>query len=178
MPKKYIKFTFKVEPDDIQFSRVFDLMGQTLDDLRPAFQDIAESFYVHMREVFAREGAVGTRSVWAPLSSGYGIWKRQRYPGRKILHLTGALERSLTEIGDRHGILNLRRLSMAIGTDLPYAKKHQTGIIEGNYILPQRKIIEITDSVKKEWTSIIHQYVYSNFKKAWKRLRPGEGTAA
>lgn len=146
-------------------------MNAEINDLSPAFDRIATSFYAHMKQVFALEGKIGHREHWQPLSDSYRIWKQERYPGAKILHLTGDLERSLTHKGAAHSILQKEPLSITIGTDLFYARKHQTGSIEGGYYLPQRKIIELTEDIKTEWTKILHEYIYSVAKKTWETLR-------
>lgn len=169
--KNYVKFTFAVSPDDTQFSRVFNTMQTAVDDMTPVFFDIANSFYVHMKEVFALEGAVGNRTHWEPLSSFYAAWKKVNYPSRKILHLTGALEESLTQKGDSNGVLEVRKMEMSIGTSLNYAKKHQTGGKFGNSVLPQRKIIELTDDVKLKWTHLLHEYVYKVQIENWRKLK-------
>ena len=176
--KKYIKFKWTVVPGEHQFARVFNTMGADIDDLTEVFQDISTSFYAHMKEVFAREGAVGSRQVWAPLSSRYRAWKERRYPGRKILELTGSLKRSLTEENNPLGIREIGKDEMVIGTRVSYAVKHQVGYAGPFQRLPQRKIIELTEEVKTDWTKLMHSFIYSKVKKTWSRLKPGDTNAS
>ena len=166
MAKGFIKIRYEVD-GEAQFSRVFDSMSTKLSDLRPIFRDIASDFLIHMKRVFSMEGAVDEKSRWVPLAQWYEAYKRLKYPGTKILHLTGRLESSLTEKASPDNVTELRPLEMKIGTKVPYALKHQRG-----YGLPQRKIIDLTVRQRKRWTSIAHQYVYSEAVRQWKGLSP------
>ena len=157
MDAPFISLRFAVE-GDIQLSRAFDTMGQKIDDLTPVLKKIADSFYKHMEDVFEREGASGNRQRWHPLNPRYAAWKRKRYPGAKILVLTGELKESLTNPKSSKAYLAIDRLEMSIGTSVSYAMKHQLGIKEGKYVLPQRKIIELTEEVKKEYREFLENY--------------------
>jgi len=172
MAGNFIQLRFAVE-GDVMVSRVFDTMGQKITDISPALKEMADSFYRHMTDVFENEGAVDKRPIWHPLSPSYRRWKAKHYPGAKILHLTGALEDSLTKKGDSHAVMTITKTEMKVGTDLPYAMAHQKGVVRGNYILPERKIIELTDSVKKEWTSIMHRFLYRIMQESRGNLNPG-----
>jgi len=162
----HIKFSVDGEP---QFSRVFDTMSEQIESIEPALLDISTDFFQHMMRVFKMEGAVDERTRWTPLSQSYAAWKRKHYPSAKILHLTGRLEKSLTEKGSPDNIMNLDKLTLSIGTRVPYALKHQRGV-RGE--LPQRKIIDLTAPLKKRWTHIIHQHIYDKVKKTWGDARP------
>jgi phage gpG-like protein len=172
MAKKYIHLKFAVE-GDVQLSRVFENVDKTLDDISPLLRDLSDNFYAHMEEVFAREGAIGPRQKWIELSPAYKKWKEMRYPGRKILHLTGTLEKSLTQKGAPKAFLQISKMEMKIGTSVDYAMKHQLGERTALGYLPQRKIIELTPDVKKEWTRMMHEWMHNRLTKAIEENRGG-----
>jgi len=58
--------------------------------LKPAWYEIRDQFYSEEEAIFNAEGGAGGRQRWAALSPRYKAWKEKRYPGAKILHLTGA----------------------------------------------------------------------------------------
>ena len=169
MAKQYIKFSFKVA-GETQFSRAFETMGAEISDLRSAFQKIASRFYAHMQRVFQNEGAVDEKSRWVPLSRVYEGWKRAHFPGAKILHLTGRMERSLIGPNAPDSVRDIRRDSMLIGSSVSYAASHQRGRIIFN--LPQRKIIDLTAAQRKDWTRIIHEHIYNKAVQSWGAIRP------
>ena len=102
-------------------------------DLRPAWDGVLEQVYLSEKNLFANEGRTAEEPKWAKLSNkpisfhgpaaqdrltkkttklfGYRDWKAINFPGKKILHLTGKLERMLTtESGGAHVARRTRRL--------------------------------------------------------------------
>src|SRR5580765_3894261 len=104
-------------------ARAFGLMSGAVNDWRPYWADIAAVFYISESARFS-SGGFGT---WPPLSDGYARWKAKHYPGRPILVRTGALQESLTSRTGAGAIYEESPLELNLGTNIPYAKYHQTG---------------------------------------------------
>ncbi len=155
-----IKLRFEVL-GEVQLSRAFEDIAGIGDDLTEPFNDMAEEYYVSQSQVFDREGAFENRSKWPALSIAYARWKKKKFPGKKILELTGRMKKAATIRGAADNITRITHNEMTVGLSTPYAMKHQKGL-EG---LPQRKIIELTDRQKKDWTRIMHNYLYNAQRK-------------
>ncbi len=148
-----------------QVSRVLAISAERVKDLIPAFEQIADDFYKGERRVFVAEGAVGeapsesgvgTWQVWAPLNPEYAAWKRKKGFGTKILVKTGKLKASLTSSNDDGSIRVINKLSMELGTSVPYAKYHQTGTNRG---LPKREPLRITKRQARFWVQLINKFL-------------------
>ena len=82
---------------------------QTVSDFRPLWPDLINEVVVsRLTEIFHSQGD----GTWPERVSG-GDWP--------LLIRTGALFRSLTEIGDEHNIYEADRDSVQFGSDLDYA---------------------------------------------------------
>lgn len=171
---------------------------QTVRDLRPAFRLIANDFYLSQKAIFRLQSAggypdfkgpkIGERRA-APLAPEKETARRKSIPstfdgytpyqyykeketgfakGYPLLKRTGALERSETTGTSRDSILNISKVDLEIGTDLPYAHFHQ----DGGPIIPQRKHLfiaaesRINDSGKNSlsgrlgrWNNILNNYI-------------------
>ncbi len=100
-------------------------------DMRPAFDEMADSFEEWMTRQFDTEGSY-TTGRWSPLSPPYAKWKAKNYPGQGILQRTGRLFRQLTM--QPFGV-DVREPRYAIfGTALPYANYHQQGGQNARYL--------------------------------------------
>jgi hypothetical protein len=104
-------------------------MEERAANLAPIFEKLAADFYRFEGDVFRTEGAVNASGQWKPLSPRYAAWKAKRYPGRRILRLTGKLRSSLVKSGggrehrgdhadkpDARNLHSLRSLSSARDT--------------------------------------------------------------
>lgn len=152
-------FKFEVA-GDVQMARGFSRFAEGIKDLRPAFREIERSFREIEKRQFQSEGRYGSGG-WAPLSPTYAEWKAERFPGRTILQLTGALMGSL--VGKTsESVTEIERLSLAIGTRLKYAIWHQKGTPR----MPARSIIRLTEEDKRQWMKILHRFLVDQAKKA------------
>jgi hypothetical protein len=113
----------------------FDSLLARLSDLRPAWPGVGEA----VRRVTAEKFSSGGPG-WADLSERYAARKSKQYPGAKILHASGAMEESLTKEGADGSIWEPSAESLEMGSTLPYALAHQTGVESRN--LPQRIIYD------------------------------------
>lgn len=135
-----------------QVSRTLLRFHDRAANCRPVFDRMADRIADLTRRNFDAEGA-SEGQKWADLSPKYAAWKRRRWPGRKILVRTGALERDLTR--RPFGVEQITAHSMRIGTSLPYAKHHQQGA--GN--LPRRRPFELSAASRDELTKMLQRYL-------------------
>lgn len=152
-------FKFEVA-GDVQMARGFSRFAESIKDLRPAFREIERSFREIERRQFQSEGSYGSGG-WARLSPAYAEWKEAHFPGKPILQLTGALMGSLVGKTSK-SVIEMEKLSLAIGTRLEYAIYHQKGTPR----MPARPIIKLTGEDKRQWTKILHRFLVNQAKKA------------
>lgn len=115
--------------DDADLQRAMATLTPGGLDLPGMFGEMADDFYAFEGFVFDSIG--GSRgTAWDPNSPGYAAKKRANYGDLPVLQLTGALYRAMTHRGSAGGVLDIQPLEMTIGTDLPYADKHQRGSTE------------------------------------------------
>jgi|WetSurMetagenome_2_1015567.scaffolds.fasta_scaffold180052_2 phage gpG-like protein len=146
-----LSFTLDGEP---QLVRYLDILADSITDYSSMFEKMADDFRSTMGSVFSNSGAFESRGPWASLSPDYALWKGIHAPGKPILELTGALRASLT--GGGNHISQISRTSLKIGTRDPKAQFHQ----KGTSIMPQRKIIELTQQQKSRWVRIAHSEIF------------------
>ena len=100
---------------DVQLRRALPRVAIQVEDMRaPLRRAGSEVIYPATRRQFAAEGDPS----WPELSPAYARRKAQRAPGAKILHLTGALEHSLTDQRASGAVYRLERLLLEIGSNL------------------------------------------------------------
>jgi len=138
-----------------ELSRILDIMANDLNDFEPMFRSIAKDFKKTEEGIFSSEGSFEGGSAWPALSPMYKVQKDKKYPGRKILEATGKLRQSLTSMGSGH-VEQIESESLAIGTDIKYAKYHQSGTRK----MPARPPLQITEAEKSRWTRIAHEYIF------------------
>jgi len=159
------KLTFEVD-GDVQLERSFARFAENVKDAREPFREIAIDFHEIEREQFESEGGRGSGG-WKPLSHDYAEWKAENFPGAKIMVQSGLLKGSLT--GENPwSIESIEPLQMTLGTKLGYAKYHQ----RGGRKLPQRWLIDLTESDKKRWTDIFHSWLVKQANKEFAGIMP------
>lgn len=121
-------------------------------DQRPVFNLLLGEFYTIEEDLFENEGATGEHGKWADIKDATRKRRKSRTGNDegKILHDTGALERSLT----RPNQLGSRRVitahTMSVGSALPqaaYAKR------------TERRPIDFTISQAEYFKLQIQRYV-------------------
>lgn len=75
---------------------------------------------------FATQGTT-SGSPWKPLDPQYASWKLENYGAHGILVREGDLRSSLTMNSSRGAVREIGKTSATFGTEMPYAKFHQTG---------------------------------------------------
>jgi phage gpG-like protein len=130
-------------------------MEERAANLAPIFEKLAADFYRFEGDVFRTEGAVNASGQWKPLSPRYAAWKAKRYPGRRILRLTGKLRSSLVKPGAEGNIEEITPTSMTLGTSIPYAGFHQRGTRR----MPARKVIDLPNRMMTRWARMTEEYL-------------------
>lgn len=146
-----MRFTFNVE-GETQVDRTLARVMDDLEDLRPAWDTLADRFAKVEERQFDTEGRYGGAG-WPALSPAYAAWKAAHYPGQPIMVRTGEGRRGLTE--RPFGVEVIEARSMALGSGTDYLRYHQRGA--GN--LPQRRVVELPESERREWVKIIQRFV-------------------
>lgn len=136
---------------EAQVDRTLERVILAAADASPAFEVIAEQFLVAEQQQFATEGGFGSGG-WAPLSEGYAAWKAKHYPGTKILHRTGELERSLTEGPE---IRVIEPHMMILGSAVEYGVFHQ----EGTDRMPRRRPVELPEVLRRAWIKTLQRWL-------------------
>lgn len=143
----------------LQLSRILSRFADGVEDLEPAFEQIADDFLEIEQRQFESEGSSGSGG-WQELAPSTRAQKARRYPGRRILVASGRMEKSLTERGGEH-IRELSPLELRLGSSVtsdsgfPYPLAHQRGW--GN--LPTRPPIQLSEANRREWTRFVQRYL-------------------
>lgn len=143
---------------------------QDIGDMKKPYARAATYLDRWVQQNFKTEG--GKVGKWAPLKVG-GRWSRRR--GRrffdsaaKVLQDTGRLRQSFLPF--------VTRRNAGIGSDLPYAKKHEEGKGERGRKLPARRMLPKQKEVRKDLREILNEHVKgitgkNLFKGLRKKLR-------
>lgn len=150
------EFTFEVAGEK-QIARRFTRLDAAVEDMTPAFKEITKSFYAGEKLQFETEGGWGSGG-WLPLSPAYEAWKDPTLP---IMEVSGDLKAALTGRVPPNTAGNVEIIEsnqLILGTDIDYAIYHQSNAPRTK--IPQRKVIELPESERKKWTSIIHEHIW------------------
>lgn len=129
------------------------------EDLRPAWRPVSDEIYSIIRAQFNTEGSRGSGRWPARAQSTLDRMTSMNARGftAKVVGLplrrTDALHNSLTTRGGAHGIYIEEPQELTMGTDLPYFRIHQ----RGGPIIPQRKMIDLTDADGRRIVSIVRR---------------------
>jgi phage gpG-like protein len=141
----------------------------SLGDFSGALTSIAEDFGQMVAEQFATQGESGGTG-WADLAPST---RRRKRGGGGILYDTGVLLRSLVDPEAPGHVETGGKLSLTIGTDLPYAMFHQTGAGWGlgqaslpptprhGHGVPMRPILVLTADHQKRWVGFVLRQIQS-----------------
>ena len=125
------------------------------DDLRGLWFGLRQDFYATNKKLVFSETGPGK---FKDLANSTKVWKTQRrgsaYP---ILVDSGRLMKSLTNINSNEAIQIVSKKSMTLGTQVPYAKPHQTGFnnVMTKTFVPARPPVDMTDRQRiQKWTNM------------------------
>lgn len=139
---------------DVQVDRTLARFSENVQDATPVWDQIADDFAKGEARQFASAGAYASGG-WAPLSPRYAAWKARTHPGQPLMVLSGNLRDSLTR--RPFGIEAIEPQSMTIGSDVDYGAYHQ----HGDPPLPQRRVVELTESRRRQWVRWLQQHIVS-----------------
>lgn len=143
-----ITFTYADNSETVE--KALEAFESALADNRPALAEIADDFREMISEQFATEGRAGG-TPWAPLA--LRTLRRRRGAGSTILYSTGALERSFLDPLAAGRVEELEEQSLTLGSNLPYARYHQTGTRR----MPARPIVVLSGARSERWMEIVRR---------------------
>jgi phage gpG-like protein len=189
--------TFKVETQSIL--GVIEKYRDKVTDLRPAFFEIAAEFYKTNKALFTlkssgkypdftgpkiantwkdpgrpekrtRDGNL-TAYQWAKVKKEWPGVNSKGYP---LLRASGLLERSITRDNDPNTVRVLTKMSLVMGTRVPYGLFHQEGAPRAN--VPMRQFLFIDPSTtfddprlsrrSEAWTKLLKNYIERSIPNA------------
>ena len=128
--KKKFKPNIEMTIDARAFDRKLAKLINNADDLSPAFHTIGRMFRQSRKTIFQLRGAGGWARDGRDLAPATKARKirdpRSRAKPYPILKYTGELEKSLTTVGHKHNVNIVTKKAFAFGTNLPYAKYHNS----------------------------------------------------
>jgi phage gpG-like protein len=164
-------FRFRLEiAGEVQMDRGIQRFSEAVADYRPIWPVIADDFYAMEKDQFRSEGREGGEA-WQPLSPAVKAWKEVHYPGKPILQRTGDLEASLTKPGDPNAVKVEARMTLTLGSKVPYAIYHQSP--KPRKKLPRRPEIMLSEEFKRDTMRNIQVYLIQIANQAG--LRSGLG---
>jgi len=151
---------FSITVDGVrQVDRVFTKLANKIEDLTPVWEDVALEFYEMEKDVFEREGNSEDLSGWPELTKKYYEWKMKRFPGSKILQLTGALKESLTRRGAPDNVTKIDKTSMAVGSSLKVGRYNLAALHQyGTRKMSARKVLRFNSLFKNKLNQIIRRH--------------------
>lgn len=137
---------------DVQLDRTLQRFELRAADASPAFEQIGDSFARAESRQFSSQGAYGSGG-WPALSPAYAAWKARHFPGKPILQRTGELAESLTS--RPFGIDVVESQFAVFGSAVPHGRFHQIGGPD----LPQRRPVELPDTLRRRWVKILQRWL-------------------
>jgi phage gpG-like protein len=165
-----IAFNSSINSESVEGS--LNMLQAQLSDLSPAMELIAEDVREMEAEQFASAGASGG-TPWAALAPS--TVRRKRGAGG-ILVASGALLDSLTDAESPEHVETIEKLSLEIGTDLPYARFQQTGAGWGfgealpppaprrGHGVPTRPLLVLTADHENKWIGFVMQQIEGSYE--------------
>jgi len=147
-------------------------------EMKVILQQVDHRFREDEKTQFASQGTSGGQK-WQALSPRYKAWKKRKFPGRKIMSLTGKTRKSLTTKGGGHiAQYDLRpRPSVTVGTSVKTAAYHIRSSNNPLYNprMPHRDTLQMTRRQERNYFKIIADY----FREVkWPRVEKTLASAA
>ena len=162
-----LRFAFQVAGGK-EIQRLMSRIPETVRDLTPAWNKLADDFFDTEDRRFEDEGAYMGGPKWEALSDnppgkGYKSWKEAHYPGMPILTLRGPLRASLSRRGAPGNVCRISPMSIAVGTNLAVGKSRQwcLGMLHqtGTQHMPARPPVWMSPQQKNRITRFIRMEV-------------------
>lgn len=142
---------------DRRVTRLLEEMADRASGVEDAWPRVGDVIAGAMREQFRTEGAHLNGKQWAPLSPKYLAWKLRKNLRPERLRATDNMRISLTS-RPLMAVEEYRRMSATFGTDDKKAGFHQ----HGTSLMPQRRIINVTDDLADDVNSVLARYIFEN----------------
>lgn len=135
-----------------QYVRGFEAMAHEVEDLSEPLAKVGRELLGSIHEQYRTEGEHGHYGRWKPLSPNYERWKRGQVGDQPILVFTGRTRAEML----KQSAVSVTPRRMTYEPDVPdYAPGHQVG--EGR--LPQRRMVDLPRSDRRQWDRIFHQFI-------------------
>jgi hypothetical protein len=142
-------FKFEVHGDKL-IQRKILRVGERATDLSPAFEVTVRQMRAMEVRLFDSQGASAARR-WPDVTPLTLQRKLAQGLDRRTLHATLRLRRSLTQAGDSDQVVIITPSSMAFGTSVPYARRHQRGD-------PRRRPLDFSERDKRQIIKGLQRY--------------------
>jgi phage gpG-like protein len=126
-------------------------MAGRMSNISPAWNDVADYMMDITETTFEAQG----RPRWRPLSEKWLTFKIKHGLDPRILHMSGALRRSVTRRRARGQVLIIRPHELEFGTSLEYAATHQFG----RGPIPRRQFLKVTPGERRVMREMIEEYL-------------------
>lgn len=151
---------------DRQLDRKLLRFADRVGDLEPVFEALADDFLSIETRQFTSEGRFASGG-WAPLADSTVARRGSAHP---ILDDHGDLRASLTDAAAKGAIRQVTSDSLFVGTDIDYARFHQTGTgantggqfgpaQAGQRSMPRRRPVEFREADRRRWVQAIQRYL-------------------
>lgn len=154
-----------------QLQKLLDSYGEKADNFTPLFDKFKKFLQKAVAEQFSSEGkrfAFDGAQAWRPLHMKtieqrrlkLGYYKRHSIhgPAHLILHWTERLKSSLMT-NTNESIAEVKPLSFAFGSKVPYAIIHQKGARKGKRRIPARTLLHIGKKDTDKLMSMLKTYI-------------------
>lgn len=121
-----MKFSVSIYGEKL-VSTKFERAARAAMNVKPAFDNVANELMRITETQFESQGRRGGGS-WKGLDKKWLFRKTKAGHDPRILHMRGALRRSVTKRKAKGQILIITPDSLTFGTSLPYAARHQFGV--------------------------------------------------
>ncbi|HEY0391031.1 MAG TPA: phage virion morphogenesis protein [Solirubrobacterales bacterium] len=151
MPLQTVRFDVA---GDVQYARAFEAAAKEAEDLSEPLGQVGDAVLRDVFEQFRTEGTFGHGSKWKELSPGYAEWKRQQVGEEPILVFKGTtrdamIARSAVSVSPRRMVYDPKAPK--------YALRHQ----QGEDGMPQRKMVEIPETDRRQWDRYFVEWLNS-----------------
>ena len=138
---------------DVQVSRELLRVSDRAGDMRPALRAVIGVMVEETQEQFATSGGHASKG-WQPLAESTARAKARRGLDPRVLRATGALERSLTERGDKLMQERVTKAGLVWGSKVKYGGFHQRGTRH----MPRRRPVEFTELARRRMVKVLQRY--------------------
>lgn len=123
--------------NDAEFRAAIEAAGEKVGDLRFAFKEISRDWFKSNKSIFNLKGS----GLFPPLNEKYAAQKKKKFPASPIMVRSGRLRDSISGRPNADSIVRIGKLSLIMGTTVPYGIFHQSDAPRSR--IPLRKFLFI-----------------------------------